>query len=524
MIRFSMTIFGYLGVWCLILTLGRLAPGYAGTGPLRDAALVVCLPSPVASLDPTDYRDRETQIVLKQMFDSLTRRDSDLSVMPHLAESFRSVSDVEWEFKLKKGIQFHNGDPLTAKDVRFTFERVIQDNAVNGHTSARQSLFGPLSDVVVLDDDTLRFKTRTPWPILPLMLTLQEIVPQDYMTRVGEQGFQARPVGTGPFRFVEQRGDGTLVLKRFHREAMDRDTSGPKGGVSVEYLEIRSESDVVKRIAMIKRGQADLITRIPPEFLDVLSMNPDFRTFSQPATRSYFVEMNCRKKPFNDPNVRKAMNYAVDMTMVVRTVLQGKGQALPTVLLPKAFAFDPLLYPYAYSPDKAKALLNEARFPQGYTVAIYCESVYEAFAQAVSMYLSRIGIRSTVVTGDRPTAVAAMETLSADMMVSSWGNTTLDPVGIVPPKFQSQGRGNYSGYQNKEVDDLLAQAEKTMEPDKRKACYQAVQRIVYKDAPMIFGYAVEEFHVVRRNIVGVEAGLTGMLDLSHAVIKKDKAP
>lgn len=509
-----------LAAFCLVLAfLPESTSAQAG-----EPTLVVCLPSPVTSLDPTDYRDRETQIVLKQMFDSLTSRDDTLAVAPHLAETFRLVSDTEWEFTLKKGILFHNGNALTARDVFYTFDRVIRDGAINGHTSARQSLFGPLAEVVVVNDYILRFKTRSPWPVLPLMMTLQEIVPQGSLDRTGDQKDDPAPVGTGPFRFVEKRADGALVLRRFHGDAIDRGTGIPSNGTPVEWLVITSEPDVGKRMAMVKRGAADLVTRMPPEFLDMISLNPDLRILSQPATRSYFVEMNCRKKPFDDQRVRVAMNYAMDKAMIVRTVLKGKGQVLPTVLLPKAFAYDPSLFPYAYSPEKAKALIREAGFSMEDTLTICCEPDYQAFAQAVSLYLSRIGIRSRVVTEGKQASITAMKTLSADMMVSSWGNSTLDPVGIMVPKFQSQGQGNYSGYLNLRVDDLLGQAERTLDPARRKSCYQAAQKMIYKDAPMIFGYAADEFLVLRRGITGVEPRITGMLDLNHAAIDKEKIP
>ena len=177
--------------------------------------LTIGLDSSIVSLDPTDYRDRNTQVALKNMFDSLTTRDKDLKVVPQLAESWKTLDDTTWEFKLRRGIKFHNGDEFTSKDVKFTLDRVTRDGALDGKTSPRKGLLASLSSVTVVDDYTVRIQTTKPWAILPLMLTLQEIVPMKYMMEVGSPGFQKKPVGTGPFQFVGKEDQHELILTRF---------------------------------------------------------------------------------------------------------------------------------------------------------------------------------------------------------------------------------------------------------------------------------------------------------------------
>lgn len=486
--------------------------------------LAICLPGSVDTLDPTDYRSRETQMVIKAMFDSLTTRDGDMNVVPQLAESFEALNSTLWEFRLKKGVHFHNGDVMTARDVRFTFERVIRDGAINGHTSARQSLFGPLTDVIVVNDYTVRFKTMTPWPILPLMMTLQEIVPETYMTTTGTSGFVQAPVGTGPFRFVEKKNDHTFVLERFKGYHASSTLAPSLESVPVNRLVFIFESDMVRRIAMLKRGDVDIISQVPPESLSMFELNPDIHVLACPASRSYFAELNCRKKPFDDRRVRIAMNYAMDMRMIVNTVLRGRGQVLPTLLLPEAFSYDPSLNPYPYVPEKAISLLKETGFKMDHTMTIYCQKTDESFAGAIAHYLSRIGIRSRITTGEKQGVIDAMKTGKADMLVSSWGNTSLDPVGILLPKLSKDGRGNYSGYSNIQVDELFSKAESTLDQESRKNLYRDIQRIIHDDAPMIFGYSAEEFYAVRSRVRGFRPTMTGMLDLNDVSIEKGNGP
>ena len=482
------------------------------SGASKPDSIVVGISSTIISLDPTNHRDRDTQMVIKNIFDSLTTRDRHLLVVPQLAESWTALDLTTWEFKLRKGVKFHNGDDFTANDVKFTLDRVITEGALDGKTSPRKTLLGRISSVTIVDKHTVRINTDKPWPILPLMLTLQEIVPERYMKRVGTLKFENAPVGTGPFEFVEKQKNDKLVLKRFEGYYGGSPENPPVQIAPVKHLTFQTVSGQALRTAMLKKGQADIITTVPLEAIPLLDILPDITAMGQPATRSYFADLNCSKPPFNDPRVRVAVNYAMDMRMVVNTMFQGKARILPTILLQHAFAFNDRLLPYPYDPQKARELIREANFPKNYTVKIVCIEKYRKFANAISLFLSKAGIRSKITIGEKSVVREAMRNNEADMLVTSWGNTTLDPVGILLPKLASHGRGNFSGYSNGEVDQALLSAENTMTPEKRDAYYKEVQEIIYREAPMLFGYASEEFYGVRKRIKGFYPSATGMLN------------
>ncbi len=485
----------------------------------KGETIAVCISSMILSLDPTNYRDRDTQMVIKNMFDSLTIRDKHLLVVPQLAESWQAVDQTTWEFKLRKGVKFHNGDDFTAKDVKFTLDRVTKEGALDGRTSPRKTLLGRVSKVTVVDKFTVRINTDKPWPILPLMLTLQEIVPGEYMQRIGSQEFENAPVGTGPFRFVEKKKDGTLILKRFEDYYGGSPENPPVQVAPLKHLTFKTVADQALRTARLKKGRADIVTNLPFEAIPLFDVLPDIKVMSQPATRSYFADLNCMKPPFNDPRARVAVNYAMDMRMIVNTMFQGKGQILPTILLQQAFGFNDRLVPYPYHPEKAKEMFRQSNFPKNYTVKIVCIEEYGKFANTISLFLSKVGVKSMITIGKKTAVRAAMKNLEADILVTSWGNTTLDPVGILLPKLKSDGRGNFSNYSNEKVDQLLLLAESTLTSEKRDAYYKEVQEIIYRETPMLFGYASEEFYGVQKRVKGFYPSATGMLNLHDVYVE-----
>jgi len=483
--------------------------------------LVICLPSPIVSLDPTNYRDRNTQIVLKNMFDSLTTRDANMNVVPQLAESWKILDDTTWEFKLRRGVKFHNGDDFTAEDVKFTLERVIKEGALDGKTSPRKSLLGPLSRVKIIDERTVQVETEKPWPILPLMLTLQEILPERYMKAVGSQGFLRNPIGTGPFRFVRAEGRKLLILERFRDYYGGSPEIPPVQVAPLKHLIFKAVLVKAERIAMLKKGECDIITHVPPEAVPILQTTPGIKVLSCPATRSYFAEINSIKPLFNDRRIRLAMNYAVDMQAVVDHVLQGHGKALPTVLLPNAFAYNSSLKPHTYNPELVKKLLKDSGFSEGRSVTINCIKNDRNFANIIAAFLTRVGVKSAINIVDHRRPKAYGKNAKWDIFVGSWGNSTLDPVGILVPKFRTGARGNFSKYSNEEVDELFALAEDTLNPQLRENYYKKVQEIIYKDVPMIFGYAAEEFYGVREKAKNFMPSSSGMMNMHDVYVDNE---
>ncbi len=487
--------------------------------PCSGQSLTIGISSPIVTLDPTNYRDRITQVVLKNMFDSLTTRNLDMKVVPQLAESWKALNDTTWEFKLRRGVKFHNGDVFTAEDVKFTLDRVIKEEAIDGKTSPRKGLFEPLSAVKIVDKYTVQIETEKPWAILPLMLTLQEIVPKKYMKTVGSKGFQLNPIGTGPFKFVRAEGKKRIILERFADYYGGSPEIQPVQVAPLKELIFKIVPEEIEQIAMLKKDEADIIYHVPPATVSILKTAPGIKILSCSATRSFFAEINLIKPPFNDPRVRHALNYAVDMEAVVSQILQGHGTVLPTILLPNAFAYNSSLKPYTYNPELAKKLLYDSGFPESSTITINCTRSDREFANVIAAFLTKVGVKSAINIVDNKKPKTFGKDAEWDIAVGSWGNSTLDPVGILVPKLKTGGRGNYSNYSNEEMDQLLSMAEDTIDRQLRENYYKKAQEIIYQDAPMIFGYAAEEFYGVRERVKNFIPSSSGMMNMHDVYIQ-----
>jgi peptide/nickel transport system substrate-binding protein len=480
--------------------------------------VVICLPADVDSFDPADHRSRITQIVLKNIFDSLTTRDLSNRIIPQLAESWRLIDDRLWEFKLRRGVRFHNGQKFFAADVQYSLNRIIHEGALDGRTSPRRSLLDPISEVIAVDDYTVRIKTFYPWPSLPLMLSLQEIVPAAYLQAVGTLGFEAHPVGTGPFRFIRKTAGQIIILGRFEDYYGGSPEKPPIQIAPLEQLVFKVVPSPLDQLAMLKSGRCDIIFNVPPASIPIIKMAPHIRVLRNPATKSYFAEINCLRQPLNDRRVRQALNFAVDIQAIVRYKLQGHGKALSTVLLPNAFGYDPQLQPYPYDLSMARQLLRAAAYPDDRPMNIYCNHEDLIFADSIALFLTRLGLRARTVIYPvmRPKVLGAGAPW--DIFVGSWGNSTLDPAGILPSKFMSHGYGNYSGFASPVLDSLLQEAQRTMDPAQRSELYHRIQKIIFDEAPMIFGYSQDEHYGVAQRVKNFSPSPTGMIEMHDVFV------
>lgn len=484
-----------------------------------DNQLVICVHELIHTLDPAAYRSRDIQIVIKNMFDSLTTRDADMKVVPQLAESWKVLDDTSWKFKLRKGVKFHNNDEISAEDVKFSLERIFKEGGLGGVTSPRKALLGPVSKVSIMDRYTVVIKTEKPWPVLPLMLSLHEIVPKKYMTRVGSEAFQSHPVGTGPFKFVRLDKNQRIIMERFENYYGGSPAIPPVQNAPLKSLVFQFSPSNSEKIQMLKKKEFHILSRINPAAIPILKANPSIKVLSSPATRSYFAEINCSKPPFDNPRIRRALNYAIDIDKVVTHIFQGNGIILPTVLLPNAVGYNTALKPYGYDPELSKQLLADTGYDTKRILQIHCNKDMSQFANNIASFLTRVGVKSQIslVESRKPSTLG--KTAPWDLYLGFWGNSTLDPVGIIIPKFQSNGRGNYSGYSNPTIDNLLSKAEGTSDLDFRKMLYQKIQEIIYEDAPMIFGYAKIDFYGVRKEVKNFIPSSSGMMNMHDVFIE-----
>ncbi|MFZ2099309.1 MAG: ABC transporter substrate-binding protein, partial [Oricola sp.] len=252
------------------------------------AALCVALPAAHASelrvgftldsdtLDPANHRKRETETIIRNMYDGILTRDSDMKVVPEIAESFTQVSPTVYDFKIREGIKFHDGSPMTAEDVKFTLDRVTQEGAMgDGQTSPRQGLMGPVASVEVIDGNIVRINLKEPWPILPAMLPNQQVVSKAFVEKVGAAGIATEENGTGPFKLVEWRKGDAIIMERFDDYYGGATDIPPVGKACVDRVIFKIIPESASRVAALLAGDVDIINELPPFSIEQVKNNPN---------------------------------------------------------------------------------------------------------------------------------------------------------------------------------------------------------------------------------------------------------
>lgn len=306
----------------------------------------------ILSLDPANYRDRETETVIRNMFDGLVTRTPDGEVVPELALSWETPDDTTYIFKIREGVKFHNGAPLTADDVVFSFNRVIAPDGVDGKPSPRAGLMAPLEKVEKIDDYTVKMTLANPSPVFLQSIVHNQIIPEAYYNEVGFDGFNAKPIGAGPFQFVSAKLDSEVVMERF-----DGYWGGP---VPLKRAVFRNIPAPATRIAALKSGEVHIIQEVSPDNVAGLESDANVQVKVAQGTRLYMIELNNGK--LTDPKVRQALNYAINWDEILQELYKGRAHRVATAMLPSGFGYHTELKPYPYDPDKARELLTEAGY------------------------------------------------------------------------------------------------------------------------------------------------------------------
>ena len=492
-------------------TLLRLALGaLVLAGPQLAAAqpagrVVIAQGVDPTTLDPHNHEETPAYNVLLNMYDTLLFRDKDLKIIPWVAESWRVVNATTWEFKIRKGLKFHNGEDLDADAVKFSLERLI-----NPELKMRQGPnFSLVDKIEAPDKNTVRVITKKPFPTLENQLALRgAIVPPKYFREKDGPTLAKNPVGSGPYKFVRWAKDEAIT--------MEANESWWGGAPKVKTLVVRPIPEHTTRVAALQAGEVDIVTNVPPHLIKQVESDSKLYISKAPSVRVIYIWIYTHKFdkdhkvigpvdwPTKDKRVRQAINYAVNVDEIIKTVLEGNGIRTATVLTDKHFGFDPKLQPYKQDVAKAKKLLADAGFPNGIDIVLNApDGRYlkdKEVAEALGGQLTKAGIRTTVKIHEWGTYLNQMQYVhnGGPMSLIGWGNTTWDADGTLVPTFRS-GRA-LSNYFNEQYDSLLDEAATTVDPKARQALYTKALQIFMDDAPAIPLYQQMDLYGVARRV------------------------
>jgi len=478
----------------LTLILAACAPSSPGGAPAPTSApkartdVVIATQWVPTSLDPTIDSIMYSEWL--HVFDRIIDVSSEVKLVPSLATSWQNVDPVTWEFKLRQGVKFHNGKPLTAKDVKFTMDRILDPNTKSRQVSV---WFNQVASLAVVDDYTFRVTTKVPYPSFPEYFSFLTVVPADTFQEMGAEKFAQNPVGTGPYKLVEWvKGDHVTL------EA-NPDYWG--GAPSIKKVTIRNVVEPSTRLAMLRSGDADIIDIVPYSEVGALAADPQFKTGEHQSMEVVWIGMNSFKPPFTDVKVRQAFNYAVNWDEIIQKVLYGKAVHVASSIGELTFGWDSNLKPYPYDPEKAKQLLAEAGYPQGLTVDFDCPTGRYAMdkdvCEAVASQLAKASIKANLKTAEWGvfwTKFLAKE-LPGLHLVGCQNASGGDFDLCNRLHYHSKVRGIY--YNSPKVDALLDEEASIMDRSAREAKLKLLLAVIKDEAPWIFGYQ-EKFVVAHK--------------------------
>ncbi len=505
-----------------LLAASLLAVGV--TAPAASAQeLVVGFTQDANTLDPGNHRNRETETIIRNMFDGILTRDSSMNILPELAESYTQVSPTVYDFKIREGVTFHDGSVMTAEDVRFTLHRLTAEGAIgDGQTSPRQSLLGPVSGVEVVDGNTVRVTLSEPWPLLPAMLPFQEIVSQAFVESVGADGMATSVNGTGPFKLVDWRRGDSIIMERFDDYYGGAPGIEPVGKACVERVIFKVIPESASRVAALLAGDVHIINDLPPFAIEQVENSETAKVMTVNGTRSFFIAMNVEGEIFDDIRVRQAAAHAIDKDLIIDRILGGNAAAISGILSPDAFGKNMDLPDYAYDPEKARALLAEAGYPDGVDITMDTTGAYKDTAEAVASLLTKAGFNTKVAVGESALLTEKWRTeggpKTGDMYFTSWGNGSLDPQGIFVPTHMTAARGNSAGYANPEIDRLLDAASTEVDREKRAEMYREAEAIANADVPYVYLWVPQDIYGVSTRLTGWSPSPDSRINLHDACL------
>lgn len=473
----------------IVVLSGVLLGSGAATGQTNE--LVIARPISTNALDPGFLREAAT--VVDNIFDTLVMRDAEMRLVPGLAESWRAIDDTTWEFVLRQGVRFHNGEELNAEAVKFTLDRVIDPAA----RSPTVSYVRPIQSVQVVDARTVRIKTDGPDPLLPARMSRYPayVVPPAYVRQVGNEEFARRPVGTGPYRLVSFVRDDAVVL--------EANPNYWRGAPAIRRVTWRPIPEATARIAALLAGEVHLIEGVPADQAPVLERSQDVQLVRvRNGGLTIYLGLKTNQAPLNDARVRQALSMAIDRPTIVRTLLREFATVTGTQVGVFDFGYLRMDAP-AFDPARARQLLAEAGHPNGFEITMQAPRRYISSAevgQTIAQQFRAIGVRVNLEAPEWSVYTQQVPAgRQAPIYMLGWGSTqTLDADAALYAILRTGEP--YSTVSIPEMDRLLDESRRIVDPARREQVLHQIQQLAARETPLLTLYQEDSLYARRRNV------------------------
>lgn len=489
----------------------------AGSGAGDEGfEIVIAASAEPESLDPQLSGAAAGGNMSYNIFDFLVRMSADgTEVVPALATSWEQTDDNTWRFYLREGVTFTNGEAFNADSVIYTLDRIFEPDS--GRTTYNLKV---LDSWTAVDEYTVDLHTADPCNDMPTRLYDMAILPAGYCEEVGDDAFGTKPVGCGPYKLGEWATNDYIELVA-NEDYWD-------GAPECKKMTFRTIPEISTRLAELMAGSVDLVLDLNPDYIDTVNGYDGYAAVSALSKRVAYIGIDTLNadspKELQDVRVRQALNYAIDRDTIIENVYMGNAEKLATIWRPDYVGYDEALSgpdgAYPYDPEKAKELLAEAGYADGFTIDLYytpqmflkCEET----CLAVAGYLEDIGLtvnvneveynalRAQLINGQDAHAVKGL-------FAWNWGSKPQTPDGHLAGAIETGGITSY--YTNSEVDALIAELRAVPE-EERAAVAQELQELLYEDCPYIYLWQ-------QVDIYGISEDLNWEPRLDQYVLGKD---
>ncbi|WP_206997137.1 glutathione ABC transporter substrate-binding protein GsiB [Trinickia mobilis] len=495
----------------------------AAGGPAHaEQQAVMAVASTFTTLDPYDANDTLSIAVAKSFYQGLFGFDKDMKLVDVLATSYESSPDARvYTFKLRQGVKFQDGTDFNAAAVKANFDRITDP----ANKLKRYNLFNRIEKTEVVDPYTVRVTLKTPFSaFINVLAHPSAVMISPTALKKWGKDIAFHPVGTGPFELVEWKQTDDLKVKKF-------DGYWKKGYPKIDAIDWKPVVDNNTRAALMQTGEADFAFQIPFEQAGVLKASPKVDLISVPSIIQRYVSLNTMQKPFDNPKVREALNYAINKDALAKVAFSGFATPSDGVV-PQGVDYSVKLGPWPYDPAKARALLKEAGYPNGFETTLwsaYDNTTSQKAIQFIQQQLAQVGVKAQVQALEAGQRVAKVESAPdpasapVRMYYIGWSSSTGEADWAISPLLASASfpprLENTAYYKNADVDQALSKALETTDRTQKAALYGDAQKRIWADAPWLFLVQEKIVYARSKRLSGAYVMPDGSFNFDEIAIK-----
>lgn len=483
---------------------GSEAADAASSGNIKDE-IIFCQGNDLTTLDATIGQQERAYSISNNMFDPLFTHDSDMKTQPCLATEYEWADDTTLKLTIREGVKFHDGSDMNAEDVKFTLDLIDQRGAL---------FVGNYESCTIDDDYHVTVKLKDPNPAFLSILTLPQaaVVPAEY----DEASFGENPIGTGPYKLKEAVEGDYYTVERFD------DYWGEPA--KTQFLTMKIVPEASQRTMMLETGEVDVAYDIPNNDISRVQENKDLQILTCPSMKIILMELNCDSDgPVGNADVRKAVECAIDKQTIVDSLLYGFGTVSDNIV-PQAAEDYREYESNSYDPERAKSLLQQAGYGDGFELTLWTNSnqTNTEIAQVMQSQLAEVGITLNIVTQDDNTSFSLIEAgEDFDLMLDFWQTNSGHADYVFNGMLLSSSVNNFSRYYNSNFDDTYVKYASTGEGEEREALLKQLYDDMVTDTPIIGLYSETKVIAATSKLSGLALSQIGAHEYQNAVVTED---